>query len=124
MEDFFARVEEAIVACDSAAAALRFGLTEENAEEACMACRSAVQLFFFARTDFGSEITEKAKPLVSSLQSIRSSLAQMVSHGASEAVQGYLENVNRRGAVLEALAKDNPGLVKRLLKQELEAVGH
>jgi hypothetical protein len=119
MEDFLAQVDAAIIACTAAADELRRQPSEQTAELACLACRNAVQLFFFARSDFGSEINEKAQPLAQSLRQTREILQRLFDERQSQEVGDYLSNVVRREKLVSALTGNDPTAVKRFLKQEL-----
>jgi DNA-binding GntR family transcriptional regulator len=122
MDDFFKSVQSAIVNAQSAAAELDTRRDELAAEEACLACRDAVQRFFLARGDFGAEINQTAGPLIAALRSTRVSLQELFNTTHSETIQHYLQNIEFRERIMEALIGDDPSAVKRLLKQELATI--
>jgi hypothetical protein len=125
MDAFLHEVDVAISSSQVAAQHLLAAPSLQTAEEACLACRNAVQYLFFARSDFGQEISERLTQLRDVLSLTKKILEQLkLEPNHDPIINGYLTNLRLRERLLLAIGSDDPSAVRRLLKNELAAASH
>jgi hypothetical protein len=80
-----------------------------------------VQLFFFARADYGEEATGKTQVLISTLERAKNALSELAERlGRGSVVWQYLENIITRQQLVDATVRRDLRKVRRLLEESLQ----
>jgi len=125
VDEILDQLELSIDDCVAAVEGLRTSPSVEAAEDACLACREAVQLYFFARGDFGERATTRVGMLVDSLKQSNEALDQLVQmHGSDSVFSSYRENVVARRQLLDALLADDVTTIRQMIRERLGRDSH
>lgn len=121
MDDLRQHVDEAIVDCVSAVNDFASNPDLTTAEDACLACRNAVQLFFFARGDYGEQATDLTSDLENALAEAIEVCSKLGSGlGADSIVWKYQANMLTRKSLVDAVIADDVPRIRELLKEAMQ----
>jgi hypothetical protein len=120
--DVLHRVDDAIADFVAATDGLRRAPSQDTAEDACMTCRDAVQLFFFVRDEYKRERPKEVRDLLDALDDAESALKELTDlPGRSSHVAQYLESVQLRKELVDAVIRNSSSKIKHVLQEGWEA---